>query len=209
MGAALALAIMVVVGVGIVSLAVNAQGPFQGAGPGGVASGPSRASHPGGRGGAPPSGPVQGPGGPGGPSQGGPSQGGQRPARRTPRERPGGEAPDSAKRSERARDRPGERTGEPSAPPVEEPVLADVRPLSSQARAQVMSVVDERTLGPVTRSKLTLQVELAEGGHFEVTTRVAFPTPEDRARVKVGAVIPVRFDPDDHRRVAVDMEKGL
>jgi hypothetical protein len=70
-----------------------------------------------------------------------------------------------------------------------------------------MSVVDERTLGPVTRSRLTLRVDPTEGEAFEVTTRVAFPTPEHRARVKVGALIPVRYDPDDHRRVVVDLDR--
>ena len=71
-----------------------------------------------------------------------------------------------------------------------------------------MSVVDERTLGPVTRSRLTLRVEPAQGDAFEVTTRVAFPTPEERAKVKVGALIPVRYDSEDHRRVVVDTEGG-
>ena len=85
--------------------------------------------------------------------------------------------------------------------------LFDLKPLQGQAQALVISVVDERTLGPVTRSRLTLRVEPAEGDAFEVTTRVAFPTPEHRARVKVGATIPVRYDPDDHRRVVVDMDK--
>jgi hypothetical protein len=66
--------------------------------------------------------------------------------------------------------------------------------------------VDERTLGPVTRSRLTLRVEPAQGEAFEVTTRVAFPTPEERAKVKVGGTIPVRYDSEDHRRVVVDTE---
>ena len=35
-----------------------------------------------------------------------------------------------------------------------------------------------------------------------------FSTPEDRARVKVGESIPVRYDSEDHRRVVVDTEKG-
>jgi hypothetical protein len=71
-----------------------------------------------------------------------------------------------------------------------------------------MSVIDERTLGPVTRSRLTLRVEPNGAAAFEVTTRVAFPTLEDRARVKVGETIPVRYDSEDHRRVVVDTEKG-
>jgi hypothetical protein len=72
----------------------------------------------------------------------------------------------------------------------------------------VVSVVDERTLGPVTRSRLTLRVQPDEGEAFEVTTRVAFPTPEARSRIKVGSTIPVRYDPADHRRVAVEMDEG-
>jgi len=40
-----------------------------------------------------------------------------------------------------------------------------------------------------------------------VTTRVAFPTPEERARIKVGKTIGVRYDSEDHRRVVVDPEQ--
>ena len=85
-------------------------------------------------------------------------------------------------------------------------MFADVKPLNTQAQALVISVVDERTLGPVTRSRLTLRVEPAQGEAFEVTTRVAFQTPEDRAKVKVGRIIPVRYDSEDHRRVVVDTD---
>ena len=85
--------------------------------------------------------------------------------------------------------------------------FGDLRPLNTQAQALVMSVVDERTLGPVTRSRLTLRVQPTEGEPFEVTTRVAFPTPEERARVKVGGTIPVRYDSYDHRRVVVDPDQ--
>src|SRR5579872_5485797 len=55
-----------------------------------------------------------------------------------------------------------------------------------QAVAKVISVVDERTIGPVTRSRLTVEIAPGDGQPFEVTTRVAFPTPDARARVKVG-----------------------
>lgn len=185
MGAALALAIMLVVVVGILSLAVNAQGPFQGGAPAGGAPSrparPGRSSHPGA---APTASPSP-----------------ERPPRRAPRER-----------NERSRDR---QSGAPVTPPVKEPERAadfdppgaDVKPLNSQAQAFVVSVVDERTLGPVTRSRLTLRVEPPEADSFEVTTRVAFPTPAHRARIKVGATIPVRYDANDHRRVVVDMDK--
>jgi hypothetical protein len=73
------------------------------------------------------------------------------------------------------------------------------------AQAKVVSVVDERTIGPVTRSRLTLQIVPADGPSFEVTTRHAFPTPVARARVKVGGTIPVRYDKDDRTRIVVDL----
>jgi len=125
----------------------------------------------------------------------------ERPPRRPPRER-----------GEKSRDR--ERQAPPAEPAIRdagggdaEPPF-DLRPLNSQAQALVISVVDERTLGPVTRSRLTLRVEPPGGEAFEVTTRVAFPTPEERAKVKVGGTIPVRYDENDHRRVVVDMDKN-
>jgi hypothetical protein len=93
-------------------------------------------------------------------------------------------------------------------PPDADITAGDVKPLNSRASALVMSVVDERTLGPVTRSRLTLRVEPQNGVAFEVTTRVAFPTLEDRAKVKVGETIPVRYDSEDHRRVVVDTDKA-
>ncbi|HTV12779.1 MAG TPA: hypothetical protein VME20_13070 [Acidimicrobiales bacterium] len=179
MGAALALAIMLVVVVGILSLAVNAQGPFQGGTATGRVPRPTRSSHPG-----------------GGPTV----TASERPPRRPPRER---------------NERKDRQVGQPAPPPQREPdqvvepdqSFTDLKPLSGQAQALVISVVDERTLGPVTRSRLTLRVEPPQGDAFEVTTRVAFPTPEERARIKVGALIPVRYDENDHRRVVVDMEK--
>jgi hypothetical protein len=170
---------MLVVVVGVLSLAVNAQGPFQGTGTAGGQPRPARTGHPG----SPASSPAKAP-------------------RRPPRDR-----------SER-RDR---QAGPPQPPPAgaaeaqppseQDPSFGDLRPLNSQAQALVMSVVDERTLGPVTRSRLTLRVQPAEGEPFEVTTRVAFPTPEERARVKVGGTIPVRYDSYDHRRVVVDTDQ--
>jgi hypothetical protein len=38
-----------------------------------------------------------------------------------------------------------------------------------------------------------------------VTTRVAFPTPAARSRVKVGGTIPVRYDKEDRTRIVVDL----
>lgn len=179
---------MLVIIVAVLSLALNAQGPVPG--PGGVPRpNPSRASHPG----------------------GGPAS---RVPRRPTRERP--EKPERPERPERGASR-GERAPHPDAapsgpplggqPPLDEPSsLADVRPLNSQATALVISVVDERKLGPVTRSRLTLRVEPVGAEAFEVTTRFAFPTPEDRAKVKVGGMIAVRYDSEDHRRVVVDTD---
>jgi len=175
----LALAITLVVVVVVLSLAVNAQGPFQGAGMGGHPR-PVRADHPGPTPTPPPAPP--------------------RPPRRPPRER-----------SERSRER---SAGVSPTPAAHEHVadadqaIGDVKPLNSRAQALVISVIDERTLGPVTRSRLTLRIEPTGAEAFEVTTRVAFPTPEDRARVKVGESIAVRYDSEDHRRVVVDTEKG-
>ena len=177
----MALAITLVVVVVVLSLAVNAQGPFQGAGMGGHPR-PVRADHPGSAPTPPPAPP--------------------RPPRRPPRER-----------SERSRERSASVTPTPAAREREhaadaDQVIGDVKPLNSRAQALVISVIDERTLGPVTRSRLTLRIEPKGAETFEVTTRVAFPTPEDRARVKVGESIAVRYDSEDHRRVVVDTEKG-
>jgi hypothetical protein len=71
--------------------------------------------------------------------------------------------------------------------------------------AKVISVVDERTIGPVTRSRLNLEIDPGDGPAFEVTVRWAFQTPAARSRVKVGGTIPVRYDKDDHTRVVVDL----
>ncbi len=184
MGAALALAVMLVVVVAIMSLAVNAQGPFQATGPGAQAGRPSRTPGP------PPTAPER-----------------RRPA---PPEQPRRPPKDKAERSRERRGAqpPVEVPAEPA--PSSDPLapLADLRPLDTEATATVISVVDERTLGPVTRSRLSLRVKPPSGDEFEVTTRVAFPTPEARARVKVGSTISVRYDHDDRRRVVVDMERG-
>jgi len=186
MGAAVALAIMLVVVVGVLSLAVNAQGPVQGGGLGGPSPRAGRGvGHPG----------TTAPTVP-------------RPPRRPQRDRPerapvppdAGSSKGPVKGSSKG---PVKGPGEPADP---DQLFGDLKPLNTPARALVVSVVDERTLGPVTRSRLTLKVQPPAGDPFEVTTRVAFPTPEDRARVKVGATIPVRYDSNDHRRVVVDMD---
>ena len=189
MAAALALAIMLVVVVAVVSLAVNAQAQV----PGAQRAGSPRT----GRTGHPGSGPS---------------------APRSPR-RPAREKGERGKgergRGERGRDRAGPEAArrEPSAASEKsndpDQVFGDLRPLNKTAKAVVLSVVDERTLGPVTRCRLTLRVEPGEGDPFEVTARVAFPTPEERAKVKVGATVAVRYDAEDHRRVVVETDKPV
>jgi hypothetical protein len=110
--------------------------------------------------------------------------------------------------------RPRERRG-PVAVPTPPPTTPD--PTEAELRgpellrsgipteAKVVSVVDERTIGPVTRSRLTLEIHPGGGAPFEVTTRVAFPTAAARSRVKVGGTIPVRYDKDDRTRIVVDL----
>jgi len=67
-----------------------------------------------------------------------------------------------------------------------------------------VSVVDERVVGPVTRSRLTLERRPEGEDAFEVTIRHAFQTAEVRARVRVGGTIAVRYDKDEHRKVVID-----
>jgi hypothetical protein len=182
MGAALALAIALVVVVGVVSLVFNSQGQLPGA---------QRVSSP-------------------------PRSAGEGPQKKKDRASGAPKSASSAKsqvakpfkraRPERAGrvqggggDQEGERFAEPDQ------VFGDLRPLNRRAVAVVLSVVDERVLGPVTRCKLTLRVEPEGEESFEVTTRVAFPTPEQRASVKVGGQVPVRYDADDHHRVVVEI----
>jgi hypothetical protein len=133
----------------------------------------------------------------------------QSPGKRSPRTSP---QPRPAR--ERLRDRPWERKSGaappgPQPPPTEssEPEIKGPELLRSgvPAEAKVISVVDERTIGPVTRSRLGLQIQPQDGGPFEVTVRVAFQTQESRARIKVGGTIPVRYDKDERTRVVVDL----
>lgn len=134
------------------------------------------------------------------------------PTRRPARPRP---ASSGSSRRPRVRDRMGR--SHPAPPPADvpsepakstgEPQLKGPELLRTgvPADARVISVIDERTIGPVTRSRLTVRVEPKDGSAFEVTLRVAFQTPESRARVKVGGTVPVRYDSDDHTRVVVDL----
>lgn len=143
---------------------------------------------------------------------------GQPGARRQPRPprpaRPGrteGERPRRPLRN-RERSRPADPTAAdgpptvvPDLPPDPDIKGPDLLRTGASAQAKVISVVDERTLGPVTRSRLVLRIEPDGGQAVEVTVRHAFPTPEARAAVKVGATVPVRYDRDEPRRVVLDL----
>jgi hypothetical protein len=130
-------------------------------------------------------------------------------------QRPTRPVPDPVRRTPRTRDRG--RSPEP-------PVVPDFPPANSpsevpeskgpellrtgkEAEARVISVVDERTIGPVTRSRLVLKIEPEGDTSVEVTVRHAFPTPEARGRVKVGGAVPVRYDPSDPNRVVIDLPR--
>lgn len=137
-----------------------------------------------------------------------------RPARPAAPARPNRTEGERARRSIRNREKggpadPGAAGGSPSAipdlPPEPEFKGPDLLRTGASAQAKVVSVVDERTLGPVTRSRLVLRIEPAGGDPVEVTVRHAFPTPESRATVKVGATVPVRYDRDEPRRVVLDL----
>lgn len=114
--------------------------------------------------------------------------------------------------------RPRERKAQPAAStptPVPSPMPAEPESkgpellrTGTRADAKVVSVVDERTVGPVTRSRLVLAITTAGGEAFEVTTRTAFPSPSARSSVRVGGTVPVRYDPKDHGRVVLDLPKN-
>jgi hypothetical protein len=116
-----------------------------------------------------------------------------------------------ARRGRERRNPPPSDLPPPTAPPADkEPEVRGPELLRSglAAEAKVLAVVDERTTGPVTRSRLTLEIKPDDGSTFEVTVRVTFSTPESRSRVKVGGTIPVRYDPDDHNKVVVDVPQA-
>lgn len=199
MGAALGLAVMLVLVVGVLSMAVNSQGgPFQVAPSRGGSDRAPRPAPEEQRPQEPSSGQSGHPGGSGlpGASRSEPYKPSRRPLREKP---PQGNDDDEGAPAVPV---PPAREPEPEAGPV-----ALAKPLGSQAIARVMSVVDERQIGPVTKSRLTLRVEPAGSDPFEVVARVAFSSPEERARIKVGSTVPVRYDAFDHRRVVVEVDK--
>jgi hypothetical protein len=135
-----------------------------------------------------------------------------RPTRARPTRAPEG---DRGRRPIRGRERgrPDPTSADAPLPPSPTPVEPEVKGpdllrTGVSAQARVISVVDERTIGPVTRSRLMLRIEPDGGEPQEVTVRHAFPTPESRAAVKVGATLPVRYDPDEPRRVVIDLPQG-
>jgi hypothetical protein len=72
------------------------------------------------------------------------------------------------------------------------------------AEAKVVNVVDERVVGSVTRSRLTLRIEPEGGDPFEVDLRHAFPSLESRSKVKIGGTIAVHYDKDKPKKVVID-----
>lgn len=96
----------------------------------------------------------------------------------------------------------------PSPPPPQQPKPEAKPPELLRngvaADAKVINVVDERTLGPVTRSRLTLRIQPEGEDGFEVTVRHAFPSAESRAKVRIGGTVAVRYDPEEHRKVVLD-----
>lgn len=134
-----------------------------------------------------------------------------RPAR--PVRPPRGPTGPERRRTPRSKERPVDPTiadaPPPKVTPMPEPEVKgpDLLRTGAAADARVISVVDERTIGPVTRSRLILQFEPEGGQAIEVTVRHAFPTPEARGQVKVGATVPVRYDRDETRRVVIDLPR--
>lgn len=113
--------------------------------------------------------------------------------------------------------RPRERRAATPPPPPPPPPPADPEPewkgpellrTGAQAEARVVSVVDERTLGSVTRSRLVLGLSV-DGEEWEVTVRHAFQTPARRSAVKVGGTVAVRYNPEDRTKVVLDPDRQV
>ncbi|MGH9121676.1 MAG: hypothetical protein ACRDYC_06975 [Acidimicrobiales bacterium] len=134
----------------------------------------------------------------------------QNPQQAAPRPQPqqsrGPRVPGPPRRMRERRPTPSPPPPPPAAPsPPPEAKPPELLRTGSPAPAKVLSVVDERTLGLVTRSRLNIRVEPVGGESWEVTVRVAFQTPEARAGVRVGGTVQVRYDPADHNRVVVEL----
>jgi hypothetical protein len=76
------------------------------------------------------------------------------------------------------------------------------------ANAKVVNIVDERVVGPVTRSRLTLRIEPDGGEPFEVDLRHAFASIEARGKVRIGGTVAVRYDKDRPKKVVIDPAAG-
>lgn len=107
--------------------------------------------------------------------------------------------------------RPPRERRVPPQPPAPKPQRSTETPRGPEllrtgmrAPARVISVIDERTLGSITHSRLNLEVKPDGQPSFEVQLRMTFPNPQARSEVRVGRTVPVRFDPDNHRRVVLD-----
>ena len=137
---------------------------------------------------------------------------GQRTAQTPPGQRPPRipRPPATPRRGRERKAQPEASMPSPPPPDTPEPEIRGPELLRSgvASDAKVMSVVDERTTGPVTRSRLALEITPEDGPVFEVTVRVAFRTPEARAKVRVGGTVPVRYDNDDRTRVVVDVPQA-
>ncbi|MHB1929867.1 MAG: hypothetical protein ACYCUG_10695 [Acidimicrobiales bacterium] len=123
---------------------------------------------------------------------------------RTPRvPRP---VPSPARRIRERKPTPPPEPPRPSVVQSDEPApkVPELLRTGIPARAKVVNVVDERVVGPVTRSRLTLQIEPEGDQPFEVSIRHAFPTASARAAVRVGGTVPIRYDRQDHHRVLLD-----
>jgi hypothetical protein len=98
-----------------------------------------------------------------------------------------------------------------AAPPAPDPVpkVPELLRTGVPSTAKVVNVVDERVVGPVTRSRITLRIEPEGAEAFEVSIRHAFPTAEARAKVRVGGEVAVRYDRDDHHKAVLDPDAGL
>jgi len=110
-----------------------------------------------------------------------------------------------------------ERRPAPPPPPPVTPAVAATEPTPKVPEllrsgvpgdARVVTIVDERVVGPVTRSRLTLRIDPAGEDGFEVTIRHAFPTPDARQAVQPGRTVAVRYDREDHHKVILDPERG-
>lgn len=138
-----------------------------------------------------------------------------RPAR--PAARPPRTGPAPTERSRRTLRPTRERTPAESSVPDYPPPSVPAEPPESRGpellrsgkagQAKVVSVVDERIIGPVTRSRLVLRIQPEGAEPIEVTVRHAFPTPQSRGQVAVGADVPVRYDPSDPHRVVIDLPR--